>query len=367
MLKKIISGILNAVLRLFPIDNKKIVFQATNYQVTDNPYYVYKCIKENGLDYKLIFIVSKDADVSGLTKGEYAYVRSLKSYYHLATYKYMFTCHSLGSLIKKRKNQVYIQLWHSISLKKMGLDVSNPDKLTRLEHTLDWDFVVSSSEFESRVLKSSSGYTCETKILGNPRTDSLFADFDISHIKSQLGITDDKKIVLYAPTFRDWELHNDSIGINLPSNITDNYTVLVRLHPLIAKRIDKSLFNGNIINACDYNSLNDLLAVSDILITDYSSICFDYSLLHKPTVFYAYDFDKYLKHRGGLYLDFKKDLPGPVAFTKDELQLIFENITQTLKAFEGATEEFNKKYSTMNDGKVCQRIVDELQSGGLNI
>lgn len=367
MFKKIVSVLLNTIFRLFAIDDKKIVFTGTKYYPVDNPYYVYKYLKSCKTDYKLIFIVAKDADVSSLDKGDYVYVRSLKSFYHLATYKYLFTCQSLGSILKKRKNQIYIQLWHSISLKKMGLDVSNPDNLTRLEHTLDWDYVVSSSEFESRVLKSSSGYTCKTKLLGNPRTDALFANFDIPGIKSKLGIVDDKKIVLYAPTFRDWELHKDKISIDLPNNITDNYTVLIRLHPLIAQKIDKYIFTDNIINVCDYNNLNELLAISDILITDYSSICFDYSLLHKPTIFYAYDYKEYSKLRGGLYLDYKKDLIGPVAFSKDELNQFFENIDEVLKKFEGATEGFNQKYSTMNDGKVCQRIIHELQNGGFDI
>ena len=367
MLKKIISVAINAFFRLFPINQKKIVFQSTRYQVTDNPYYIYKYIKDNNLDYKLVFIVDKNADVSNLPNGDFAYVRSLKAYYHLATYKYLFTCQSLGSILKKRKNQIYIQLWHSISLKKMGLDVSNPDNLTRLEHTLDWDYVVSSSEFESRVLKSSSGYTCKTKLLGNPRTDALFEHFDIPSIKTKLGIVDDKKIILYAPTFRDWELHKDNISIDLPNNITDNYTVLIRLHPLIAQKIDKSLFTDNIINACDYRNLNELLALSDILITDYSSICFDYSLLHKPTIFYAYDYKEYSERRGGLYLDFKKDLLGPVAFSKNELYQLFENIDEVLNKFVGSTEEFNRKYSTMNDGNVCQRVIYELQNGGFDI
>ncbi len=367
MIKKIISVAINAFFRFLPINQKKIVFQSTRYKVTDNPYYIYKYIKDNNLDYKLVFIVDKNADVSNLANGDFAYVRSLKAYYHLATYKYLFTCQSLGSILKKRKNQIYIQLWHSISLKKMGLDISNPDNLARLEHTLDWDYVVSSSEFESRVLKSSSGYTCKTKLLGNPRTDALFKHFDIPSIKAKLGIADDKKIVLYAPTFRDWELDKDNIGIDLPNNITDNYTVLIRLHPLIAQKIDKNLFTDNVINACDYSNLNELLALADILITDYSSICFDYSLLHKPTIFYAYDYKEYSESRGGLYLDFNKDLPGPVAFSKNELYQLFENIDEVLNEFAVSTEEFNRKYSTMNDGNVCQRIIHELQNGGFNI
>ena len=125
-----------------------------------------KYIKDNKLDYKTIFIVSKDADVSKLPKKDYAYVKSIKYLYHMATYKYLFTCQSHGSIIKKRKKQIYIQLWHGIALKKMGLDIPQNKNLGILKHTNDWDYVVSSSEYEKNTLKSSCGYKCKTKILG---------------------------------------------------------------------------------------------------------------------------------------------------------------------------------------------------------
>lgn len=364
MIKKIIGFILNTFFHLFPIDTNKIVFQATRYQVTDNPYYIYKYIKENALNYKTVFIVERNADVSLLSPGDYAYVRTLKAYYHLATYKYMFTCHSLGTLIKKRKEQIYIQLWHSISLKKMGLDVSNEQNLAKLEHTNDWDFVVSSSEFERDVLKSSSGYTCKTKLLGNPRSDSLFADYDVDTIKAKLNIKTDKKIILYAPTFRDWELNQATVDINLPDSVKENFTLLIRLHPLVAEKIDKNIFTDNVINVCNYSDLNELLAVSDVLITDYSSITFDFSLLKKLSVFYAYDYDEYVALRNGFYLDYKKDLPGPVAYTKVELEAVLNNIDTYVEKYITVIENFNKKYSTMNDGNAAYRIVEELKAGG---
>ncbi len=363
MLREIISLVINGFFRLFPINKRKIVFQSTRYQVTDNPYYIYKYIKENNLNYRLVFIVDKNADTECLAKGDYAYVRSLKAYYHLATYKYLFTCQSLGSILKKRKNQTYIQLWHSISLKKMGLDVSDEDNITQLVHTKDWDFVVSSGKFECSVLKTSSGYTCDTKLLGNPRTDALFYDYDSDKIRQSLGITSNRKIILYAPTFRDWEMEKDVIDINLPPFAKENFTILVRLHPLISEKINNKIFSDNIINACNYN-LSELLAVSDFLITDYSSIFFDFSLLGKLSVFYAYDYDKYVRCRNGFYLDYKNELPGPVAYSEQELENILINLDENIYKYTKALPEFNKEYSTFNDGNASKRIVEELLNGG---
>ncbi len=366
MIKKIISFILNTFFHLFPIDTNKIVFQATRYQVTDNPYYIYKYIKENALNYKTIFIVERNADVSLLSPGDYAYVRTLKAYYHLATYKYLFTCQSLGSVIKKRPEQIYIQLWHGIALKKMGLDVQNNENLSRLDHTRDWDWLVSSSEYEASTLKSSSGCTCDIKILGNPRTDALYEKKDTEKIKRNLGITGDKKIVLYAPTFRVDELLKEKIELELPSVLSENFTLIIKLHPYISEKINNESLPDGVINASNYLDINDLIDISDIVITDYSSVFFDSSLMNKPTVFYAYDYEKYAKERNGFYLDYKKDLPGPVAYTKEELERIFLNIDENIEKYSAKLPDFNKKFNFMNDGKVCKRISDELNNGGFD-
>lgn len=366
MLRKTLSFLLNFVLRLFPVDNKKIVFTGTKYHPVDNPYYVYKYLKTHQTDYKLIFIVSKDADVSVLGKNDYVYVRSLKSFYHLATYKYLFTCQSFGSIIKKRPEQMYIQFWHGIAFKKMGLDMQNPNNLTQDPHTFDWEWFVTSSEYDRDSVKSAYGYKCPSKILGTPRTDAMFQKFDCEKIKEKLGITGDKKIILYAPTFRDNELSQDMVDIKLPLSAMDDFTLLVRLHPEISEKVNPEFFrkNSNIINVCNYPNSNDLLAISDVLITDYSSIFFDFSLLNKMTIFYAYDLEEYISMRKGFYLDYKKDLPGPVAYNEKELEDILLNIDSNISKYKNDVLEFNKSFNSMNDGNVCSRILEELQNGG---
>lgn len=248
----------------------------------------------------------------------------------------------------------------------MGLDVANPDNISQLPHTVDWDYLVSSGEFESEKLKTSSGYTCATKFLGNPRTDALFYDYDIESIKYKLKLDKNKKTVLYAPTFRDAELKADVINIDLPKNLYKNFNLLIRLHPFVAKKINPEIFTDSVINVCDFANLNQLLAVSDILITDYSSIFFDFSLIDKLTVFYPYDFEDYIRERDGFYIDYKSNLPGPVAYNKTELSRIFEDTDKFITEYREKREVFNKKYSTMNDGNVCQRIAEELKNGGFD-
>lgn len=359
-MRKLIETLINFFFRLFPIDEKKILFISTNYALTDNPYALFRHLKSRNTDYRLVYLVAKGVDVSSLQKGEYAYVRSFMGLYHMATYKYRVTCQSYGSIIKKRPGQRYIQLWHgTFALKKMGLDVSNPEGLTQLPHTVDWDYYISASKNDAEVVKGCSGFTCPYRLLGNPRTDALFAPWDLPAIREKLGIPEGKKVLLYAPTFRDWEMDAQTVALPPLGALTEKYTVLMRLHPFVADKIDPAALEDGIINVCGYSNLNELLAVSDVLVTDYSSVFIDFSLLEKPSVFYVYDYDAYAKERGGFYLDFKTDLPGPVAYTEEELLDALRDLTPDVEKIRA----FNRQYNTYNDGKASQRVADALLNG----
>ncbi len=363
-MKKLIETLINFFFGLFPINEKKILFISTNYQLNDNPYAVFRYLKEHNKDgYRLIYLVARGTDVSELQKGEYAYVRSLMGFYHLATHKYRFTCQSYGSLLKKRKEQRYIQLWHAtFSLKKMGFDVANPEGLTQLPHTVDWDYYISASEADAKVVQGASGFTCPYKILGNPRTDILFSKWDLPSIRQKLGIPEGKQVLLYAPTFRDWELVSKTVFLPSLSALCEKYIVLVRLHPFVANKLDSAYLTDGIINVSSYPQLNELLAISDVLVTDYSSIFIDFSLLEKPTVFYVYDFEAYISQRGGFYLDYTTELPGPVVDSEEELLRCLAD----LQVDKEKIRKFNKLYNTRNDGKTSKRVVQELICGNFD-
>lgn len=187
-------------------------------------------------------------------------------------------------------------------------------------------------------------------------------------LKLELNIeklSKNKKIILYAPTFRDFELDYDCI--TLPINKLKklkNYIILIRLHPLVRKCIDENIFNNsNFVNVCDYPDASDLLSIADILITDYSSIFFQFGVLDKPIIFYPYDYDKYISERGGFYLNYKKDLPGILVYDEDNLYNTILNIDIIFKKYRRKLDKFNKKYNEYSDGFACKRFVDKLNSG----
>ena len=143
-----------------------------------------------------------------------------------------------------------------------------------------------------------------------------------------------------------------------------DYVVLVRLHPLIENKIDKSLFSDNFINVCSYPDVTDLLLISDLLISDYSNVIYEYSLLNRPIILYAYDLESYEKERG-FYIDYNS-LPGIIV--KDEKSL-YETLRQEKyldEKYKTKLNKFNDKYNKNNDGTVTKRIVDLIVSGYFN-
>ncbi len=374
-IKKIIKRFINKFFHIFKINDKKIVFQGNPNMLDGNPKAIYDYMKKNNPDYRLVCIVNKSVDVSNLPKSDYAFYRTFKEYFHLATAKYWIRSQSIGGLIEKRKGQVYIQTWHGHgALKKMSYDLENLkdlDKTVELEHVRDWDYYISTDKLDGEVIVSSTKYSGKIVELGAPSLDILVNECNNEKlkesIKNKIGISKDnnKKIVLYAPTFRDLNLKSDlvSVPIQMLKKLKD-YVVLVRLHPLIENKIDKSLFSDNFINVCSYPDVTDLLLISDLLISDYSNVIYEYSLLNRPIILYAYDLESYEKERG-FYIDYNS-LPGIIV--KDEKSL-YETLRQEKyldEKYKTKLNKFNDKYNKNNDGTVTKRIVDLIVSGYFN-
>lgn len=373
-MKKIIGLVLNLISHLFPIKKNKLLFQSGRSKVDCHPYAIYKYIKENySDDYECIWIVERETDTSMLESGDFCYYKTFKSFIAMVTSKYWIRSQSLGSIIKKKKNQSYIQMWHGAGdLKKCGYDclpvAERKDEV--LSHAKEWDYLITTDIGNHTSMLSSTGYKKDTLLLGSADSDILINADDkyIKNIKKKLKLSNksNKKIIMYAPTFRDFDLESVENKINLPIMKLGNlkeYIILLRLHPLVSKKIENLKLPNNFVNVGWYPNIVDLYLVTDILITDYSSVVFPFMILNKYLILYPYDMERYIDLRGGFYLDYKKDLPGPIVYTEDELIKTILQI-QTLK--EKYTEKintFNQKYNILNDGHVCERFVQALKSG----
>jgi len=308
-----------------------------------------------------------------------------KEYYkYCASSKYWIVNSIMGEHIKKKKNQVYVQCWHGTPLKKLRNDIEvtgsvlNTIKEIRKRNDRDasrFDYFISPSKFATE--KFTSAFNLENlgkkDIIieqGYPRNELLFTytNDDVKRIKEKFNIPEGKKIIFYLPTFRDNQ-HKSGLGYTynlgidfgrLKEKFSDKYIILFSAHYFVSNSIDLSQYEGFVINVnSKLDDINELYIVSDIIMTDYSSVFFDFANLHKPMIFYMYDIDDYKNNLRDFYLDLE-ELPGPITRTQDELEENLQNIEEISKNYEEKYKQFNKKFNYLDDREATVRVINEI-------
>ena len=279
-----------------------------------------------------------------------------------------------------RKGQVYVQCWHGTPLKRLGYDLESSDNSMnsmqeiREKYRTDakkFSYLISPSPFTTEKFASAWNLveTNQThKIIeeGYPRNDRLIntTDEERTEIRKSLGV-DDKKVILYAPTWRDNQ-HTSGEGYTyktevdfdkLKRELGDEYVILFRAHYLVANSFDFDRYAGFVRDVSSYSDINELYIAADILITDYSSVFFDYANLRKPMIFYMYDLEQYANELRGFYISLD-ELPGPIV--RDEDSLIAEiRACDTWKP-DSKYEEFCGKYNPKDDGHASERTLKKI-------
>lgn len=238
--------------------------------------------------------------------------------------KYWITNTNIERGLKfKKKDQIYLNTWHGIALKYIGNDCPG-----RKDYNFDTvDYLTVSGDYEERVFKSAF-HARESSYLrcGMPRNEALWLADEMSRaeMREKLGIPADKKVILYAPTWRESTDGGRSYAIKPPIHfdawkkaLGTEYVILFRAHHQTTKVLGIE-YDEFVRDASEYPAVNDLMIASDILITDYSAIAFDYSILCRPIFCYAYDYDSYLAERG-TYFSVDEKYPNKSCRTEDEL------------------------------------------------
>lgn len=265
----------------------------------------------------------------------------------------------------KKPGQKIVQLWHAAgAFKKFGMDgTSLFPEVDRLYHK-DYDLVSVSGENVRGIYAGAFGVEEErVKAYGIPRTDKLLNAEYVSQVRKRI-LTEHpnlagKQIILYAPTFRDGkgqdkhEFRPEMDFESLSHSLKENQVFLICPHPVMQNRIVPGSYE-NIIQVEDFTT-NEMMCVADLLITDYSSVIFEFSLLDKPMVFYCYDYDEYNRD---FYLDYEKDLPGKLLRSYSELE---EYICKGDFNEADRAKEFRKRYMSACDGKSGERIAHVLE------
>lgn len=365
------------------VEKNTIIYESRDgNSMTDSPYAMFKYMLENPnfQNYTHIWsIVDFEALSSVIDKFErYSNVkfvkRNSKEYYkYLASSEYLINNSTFQSFFIPKKNQTYINTWHGTPLKSMGFDIpGNPSHSQNVvRNFLSADYLLSPNSHTTKMFTESyklSGLYKGTIIEeGYPRIDLTIntkPDLYQAYLR-ELGIVFDsgKETILYAPTWKGTnvaKVNNDVLQIIADLNqwekeFGDKYNILVKVHPYLYKKA--SSYNELASKLIpDFIDTNELLSTVDLLITDYSSIFFDFLVTNKPILFYTWDADAYSEERGQYIAN--DDLPGPMVFNSRELIEAVENIDVLKRNYRQNYLAMQKKFTNHENGKVTERVVN---------
>lgn len=386
---RIISSLIQRIFKIaflilgkLPANKKLVIFESfLGKQYSDSPRAIYEYMKKHHPEYDMYWSVDRRS-IKQLEHNDIKYVSRLSVRWLLlmAKAKYWVTNSRLPLWIPKPKRTIYLQTWHGTPLKRLAADMeevhmpgtnSKMYKENFLKEASKWDYLVSPNAYSTEIFKRAFGFKEKMIESGYPRNDFLINNNNrtrVNDIKKACKLPVDKKIILYAPTWRDNQFH--AIGKYkfdlqmdlkmLKAALGDNYVIGLRMHYLVAENLDLEGYEDFVFDFSYHEDIRELYLIADILITDYSSVFFDYANLKRPMIFYVYDIEDYRDNLRGFYFDFEKKAPGPLVKRTDE---IIEEVKKLEKRnfvpFE-TTETFYKQFCYLEDGHASERVVKEV-------
>ena len=364
------------IFQKFSLKDNWVIFESfvgRNY--SGQPKYIYQYMqKEYGNKFRYLWIVDK----KGIQiDGKHTKVKrfGLKYFYYMTRSKYWVNNMRQPTWLPRKEGQIMLETWHGTPLKRLVFDMddvhaANPRyKNIVYKQSREWDYLLSDNPFSTEKFQSCFRYEKEKILeLGYPANDPLYAP-DLAEraveIKKKLGIPLDKKVLLYAPTWRDDSYYDAGeykfdLALDLDlmkKEFEGEYVILLRMHYWIVDKLDLSKYPGFVFNGSNYDDITELYMISDICMTDYSSVFFDFANLKRPILYYTYDLEKYRDVLRGFYLDVEKDLPGPLLLTNEEVVNAIKNIDQITADYKDKYDEFYDRFCCVDDGHAAERVV----------
>ncbi|MCD8313588.1 MAG: CDP-glycerol glycerophosphotransferase family protein [Bacteroidales bacterium] len=342
----------------YPLEDKVFLESAGGRSHCDSQKYIEQTMqnREDGKDVKFVW-------------GGEAQKYSPEFFFDLFTSKVIVTSIDYPHTIK-RHGQVCICTWHGFAFKYVGMDEkscsSEKSEYVKMRNRMT-DIYIASSEHDTTVYRQSFVSGAPIYDLGSPRNDILFDEgFDKYQVYDRLGIDHSKKIALYAPTFRDdvatslekYVIDCNEVVQSLNKKFGGEFVFVYRFHPLLSRFADSAEQFAGCINATSYPDQMELLAAADVLISDYSSIAWDYSLTRRPVFMLQNDLEEYERERGFYFPP--EEWPYERAFDNEELcnKILDFNGDEYLKRIEA----FIGKYKSYDDGHASDRCCDLILS-----
>lgn len=337
-----------------------------------NPAAIHAKARELAPHIRSVFLVEPDA-VDAVPKDvEHAVIGSRRSWEVLARAKYLVNNANFADAVVKRPGSVHVQTQHGTPLKKMGVDQSTypvvaaaTGSFTKLLSRVDrWDYNLSSNRHSTQMWERAFPGGYEALEYGYPRNDvycTATAE-DVARVRKRLGVPEGRTALLYAPTHRD---HSTGFESRLDLEafceaVGEQFVVLLRAHYFYDEGSGRG--SGRIIDVTGHRSSEDVCLAADALITDYSSIMFDYANLDRPVVVYADDWEVYRETRG-VYFDVMKEPPGRIARTPGELAALFTDGSYADPEATALRARFRERFCQFDDGRAAERVVRRVLLG----
>jgi CDP-glycerol glycerophosphotransferase len=356
-----------------PLRDDLVVFEAMEGRgYTDSPRYIYEELRRRNLPLNVVWSYAEDrssfpADVRLVKRGSIEYVRTL------ARAKYWVDSHNLPRLYRKRTGNRYLQTWHGQTLKTIGYDtpalrLAGPLPRAQYQEQVDrWDLLVSpSAEFE-RTFIPANNYTGEIVRSGYPRNDVLVRKDETEQLvrraatRELLHVPDGKRLLFYAPTFRDGERGTGaSIRVDLArlaELFGEDWIVVVRAHYYDEFTVDPQL-GPWVRDGASFVDVNDLVLASDALLTDYSSLMFDYANTGRPILLYTDDYEVYQSSSRGTYYDLEEIAPGPMLETVEDLAKALLDLDAVVAQYAERYAAFREMFCSYETGFAAKQVVD---------
>lgn len=365
-IRRAVTMELYSMLKLLPIKENTILFLSESRRdLSGNFKFVYDEIVNRG-GYNIKTILKKPKELS--FKDKIGWI------YDIATSKYILLDDFYPMIydMEIRKEAELVQLWHACgAFKTFGFSRLGKDggpKMRSSNHRNYTKAIVSSENIKKHYAEGFGISEDKVFATGIPRTDIFFDDEYKKNISNELinkyPAIKGKKVIMFAPTFRGNGKETayydfDKLDIDqLYQSFCKDYVLIVKLHPFINKfpKIDERYKDFVIDLTCE-REINDLLFISDILITDYSSVCFEFSLLNKPMIFFAYDMEEYIEKRD-FYYPYEEFVPGPIAKSTEDIVKIIKTENYNNEKL----NNFKNRFFSHVDGKSTKRVVDLILS-----
>lgn len=369
-MKRKIIEIIYAIFRLLPIKKDTVlIFSYYGEQYSGSPKYIGKYLQKNS-NLKIVWAFVNNNGHKNV-EGKKVRYGHLNYYRYLATAGTVITNYRMTDEFKKRSEQKYIQTWHSsLRLKMIEKDAETtlpPDYVKMAKNdSKQIDYLLAGSQKSREIFEHSFWFNGKIVNSGTPQCDILFEDRQSAAKKvfEYYNIPQDCHIVMYAPTFRKnhdmsvYDLDAEAVLKALKSKFGGEWYLLMRLHPHLINSAGYFKYTDKIIKATDYDDVQELLCATDVLITDYSAIMFDFVLTKRPCFLYTPDLENYIKNDRKLYFDIEQL---PFDSFKEKKEIVEGIIDFSIEEYIKKVDKFMKEIGSFDDGKACERVYDLLK------